>query len=322
MINSDYKSAPTPANNADRKAALLLFGLGYTGAAIAALAAEAGWRVIATSRAPDRLRPPRGVELIPFEAASSHLSGVTHVLETAPPGEDGDPALARHGTALAEATALRWAGLLSTTGVYGDRGGAWVDEHTEPAPTGPRGARRLHAEREWATAFARAAVDLFRVAGIYGPGRSPFAEIIAGRARRVDKPGHRFGRIHRDDIARAVLAAMTQDRAPGARALNLTDDEPVESAEATAEAARPARPAAAANGPVRTGVADDVAYGAQLLGREPPGRQPRHAGRPRDHMALSQLPGGATRHPRAGARGGLVGVAPGPKDARAGGRRP
>ncbi|MDT7952589.1 MAG: SDR family NAD(P)-dependent oxidoreductase [Acetobacteraceae bacterium] len=216
----------------------MIFGLGYTGTAIAQGAIAAGWRVIATSRSPAGKHPPNGVDLVAFDAAGPAIGEATHVLETAAPDAHGDPALARHGPALAAAPNLRWAGLLSTTGVYGDRGGGWVDEATPPAPTGPRGAKRLEAEQQWAQAFSRCAVDLFRVAGIYGPGRSPFAEIRAGRSRRVDKPGHRFGRIHRDDIALAVLAAMRQARAPGVRVLNLNDDLPVESAEATAEAAR------------------------------------------------------------------------------------
>lgn len=243
MTNPEYKTGAPRANtaeatNADTPGRLLLFGLGYTGMAIADLAARAGWIVVATSRQTDRLRSPPGVALIAFDEADAYLPSVTHVLETAAPDEHGDPALRRHGAALAEAPALRWAGLLSTTGVYGDRDGGWVDEDTPPAPTGPRGARRLEAERQWAEAFRRCAVDLFRLAGIYGPGRSPFAEIRAGTARRVDKPGHRFGRIHRDDIAHAVLAAMAQASGKRLRVLNFTDDEPVESAEATAEAAR------------------------------------------------------------------------------------
>ena len=216
---------------------LLIFGLGYTGTAIAAAASRAGFRVIATSRRPGLLRPPGGVELIGFEAAGAALPDTTHLLQTAPPSEDGDPALHRFGAALAAAPRLRWAGLLSTTGVYGDRGGDWVDEDTAPAPTGPRGARRLAVEQAWAGAFRRCAVDLFRVAGIYGPGRSPFAELRAGRARRVDKPDHAFGRIHRDDIAAAAVAAMGQERAAGVRVLNLADDVPATSAEVIGEAA-------------------------------------------------------------------------------------
>ena len=219
------------------KGCLLLFGLGYTGAAIAAAAWQAGMRVVATSRRPESVTPPQGVELIAFAAADAALPEATHVLQTAPPNEDGDPALHRFGPALAAAPALRWAGLLSTTGVYGDRGGARVDEDTPPAPTGPRGRRRLEVETAWRAAFARCAVDLFRVAGIYGPGRSALDELRAGRARRIDKPGHVFSRIHGDDIVRAVLAAMRQDRERRPRVLNLADDEPAPSADVVAEAA-------------------------------------------------------------------------------------
>ena len=235
MTNSEYRTSASPANQVG---CLLVFGLGYCGTAIAAGAVAAGYRVIATSRTPQGKRPPAGVELIAFDQAQAAIAAATHVLETAAPDEHGDPALARYPDDLGAAPALRWAGMLSTTGVYGDRGGGWVDETTPPAPTGPRGTKRLEAEQQWSAAFGRCAVDLFRVAGIYGPGRSPFAEIRAGRGRRVDKPGHRFGRIHRDDIASAVLAAMGQARDPGVRVLNLNDDLPVESAEATAEAAR------------------------------------------------------------------------------------
>ena len=236
MTSAEYLTPPHPAN--DPRPQLLVVGLGYAGSALAELAAEGGWRVLGTSRAPESApKPPPGVELIAFARAGDILPRTTHVLQTAPPGEQGDAALAQHGAALATGP-LRWAGLLSTTGVYGDRGGSWVDEDTPPAPTGPRGERRLAAELQWAAAFARCPVDLFRVAGIYGPGRSPFAELRAGRGRRVDKPGHLFGRIHRDDIAGAVWAAMRQERAPGARVLNLNDDEPAANAEVVAETAR------------------------------------------------------------------------------------
>jgi len=217
---------------------LLVFGLGYTGTAIAARAAGAGWRVTATSRDPARLRPPDGVALIPFTDAAPAVLAATHIVQTAAPAEDGDPALARYTAEVAAAPDLRWAGYLSTTGVYGDRGGGWVDEDTPPRPGNDRGVRRIAAEDAWRAACARCAVDVFRVAGIYGPGRSAFDDLRAGQARRVLKPGHLFGRIHRDDIAAAVLAAMSQDRPAGARVLNLADDEPASSADVVAEAAR------------------------------------------------------------------------------------
>jgi nucleoside-diphosphate-sugar epimerase len=222
---------------------LLVFGMGYTGTAIAARAAGQGWQVTATSRDPGNLRPPPGVALIPFMDAAPSVLTATHLVQTAAPGAEGDPALARFGGEVASAPDLRWAGYLSTTGVYGDHGGGWVDEDTLAQPGNSRGQRRVAAEDEWRAACARCAVDVFRVAGIYGPGRSAFDDLRAGTARRVDKPGHLFGRIHRDDIAAAVVTAMAQDRrtlgeGDGVRILNLADDEPAASADVTAEAAR------------------------------------------------------------------------------------
>jgi nucleoside-diphosphate-sugar epimerase len=216
---------------------LLILGLGYAGAAIARSALEAGWSVRAALRDPARAGLP-GLAVLPFARAGEALATATHLLAVAPPGEDGDPALAAHGPAIAAAPALRWIGYLSTTGVYGDRAGGWVDEATPPAPGSERARRRLAAEGQWAGLAGARAVDIFRLAGIYGPGRSAFDELRAGRARRVVRPGHCFGRIHRDDIARAVLAAAAEARGAGARILNLADDEPAESAAVVAEAAR------------------------------------------------------------------------------------
>ncbi len=181
-----------------------MFGLGYTGRAIAAAAHEAGFAVTGTSRDPARRQPPEGVALVPYDAAG--IAAATHVATTIPVGEAGDPVLGRYGSALAASSSLRWAGYLSTTGVYGDRGGGWVDEDTEPAPASPRTRRRRAAELAWSG--LPCAVDLFRVAGIYGPGRSAFDALRSGAAHRIVKPGHQFGRIHRDDIAQAVVAAM------------------------------------------------------------------------------------------------------------------
>jgi nucleoside-diphosphate-sugar epimerase len=126
---------------------------------------------------------------------------------------------------------------LSTTGVYGDRGGAWVDEATPPAPSADRSRRRLAAEEAWRAAASGRSLDLFRLAGIYGPGRSAFDDLRAGQARRVVQPGHAFGRIHVADIAGGIMAAIARP-APGTRVLNFSDDEPAESAVVTAEAAR------------------------------------------------------------------------------------
>ncbi len=217
---------------------LIIAGLGYAGRAVAEAASAAGWRVIGTSRQPEAVRAPFGVEMISFDAAGPAFAAATHWLITTPPDEAGDPVLRRHAATLASGK-QRWIGYLSTTGVYGDRGGGTVDEATPPAPGQPRSQRRLAAEEAWRAARpAGAALDLCRVGGIYGPWRAPFAELRAGVARRVVKPGHSFSRIHRDDIAHAVMAAISNPPEPGCRVLNFVDDEPADSAAVMAEAAR------------------------------------------------------------------------------------
>ncbi|GGG19314.1 NAD(P)-dependent oxidoreductase [Caldovatus sediminis] len=224
---------------------LLIFGLGYAGTAVARCAARRGWRVAGTARDPARRRAgaPEGVQVVAFAEAAPALARATHLLVTAPPGEEGDPVIAAHRDAILAAPAIVWIGYVSTTGVYGDRKGGQVEEITPPAPTEDRSRRRLAAEEAWralAAAMAgRPALDLLRAGGIYGPGRSPFDALRAGTARRVIKPGHAFGRIHRDDLARAVLAAAARPPAPGrARVLHLVDDEPAEPATVIEEAAR------------------------------------------------------------------------------------
>jgi nucleoside-diphosphate-sugar epimerase len=212
------------------QARLVVFGVGYCGAAVLAAAQAAGLSVLGITRQTDAA------------TARAALAQASHVLSTVPPVDSHagglDPILSLHAADLAQAPALRWVGYLSTTGVYGDRGGDWVDEATVPTPQSPRAARRVAAEAEWSRLGDRCAVDLFRLGGIYGPGRSAFDELRAGRARRVIKPGHAFGRIHRDDIVQAVLAAIHQPRAAGVRVLHLVDDEPAESATVIEEAAR------------------------------------------------------------------------------------
>jgi nucleoside-diphosphate-sugar epimerase len=217
---------------------LVVAGLGYSGIAVARAAVAAGWRVSGTVRDPGHVAPPDGVAVVAFEAAGEAISAATHLLVTTPPGEAGDPVLAAHAEAIRAAPGLRWIGYLSTTGVYGDRGGAAVDEATPPAPGQARSRRRLAAEQAWAALACGRALDLFRVGGIYGPGRSSIDDLREGTARRTIRPGHLFGRIHRDDIALAVLAAMRQAPPPGPRVLHLVDDEPAESAAVVEEAAR------------------------------------------------------------------------------------
>lgn len=209
------------------QANLLIIGRGYTGAAILEYARRAGWPARVTSRG-------GAADSVAFDDPAL-LSGVTHLVVTAPPGPAGDPVWARHGAAL-RAAPLRWVGYISTTGVYGDRQGGWVAEDTPPAPGQERSRRRLAAEEQWRA--LPCAVDIFRTGGIYGPGRSALDDVAAGTARRVVKPGHAFGRIHRDDIARAVLAAATRPGPTGTRILHLVDDEPSEPADVTLEACR------------------------------------------------------------------------------------
>lgn len=218
--------------------ALVVFGLGYSGRAIAAAARAAGWPVVVVSRSADQAS---GVPIVPFADPAPALAHATHVVLTAAPAEAGDPVLAAHAKALAGAPNLTWIGYLSTTGVYGDRGGAWVTEAEAPAPSKPQSVARRAAEEAWAAFAARrgAALDLIRLAGIYGPGRSPFDDLRAGRARRIVKPGHAFNRIHVADIAGLVLAAAAHPGEAGrARILHGADDEPAPQAEVVAEAAR------------------------------------------------------------------------------------
>jgi nucleoside-diphosphate-sugar epimerase len=212
---------------------LLIFGLGYSGRAIATLAAHQGWQVTVTSRTP---RPEPGFTVIPFDDAAPAIAATTHIVVTAGPDEAGDPVLRRHEPALRAAPGLRYIGYLSTTGVYGNRDGGWVDEDTPPAPTSPRAQRRVAAEAAWSD--FPCAVDIFRLAGIYGPGRSMFDDLREGAARRVVKPGHLFGRIHRDDIAAGVMAAIARNPGPGVSIFNFSDDEPAASADVVVEAAR------------------------------------------------------------------------------------
>src|SRR3954469_17212555 len=217
---------------------LFIFGLGYSGLEIARLARAGGWTVAGTVRDPDKARQytAEGIETHLFDGtaplARAVLATASHVLCTIAPGGTGDPALKACASLLREA---RWFGYLSTTGVYGDAGGGWVDETTPAKPGLPRSAARLGTERAWQTRAleAGAALDIFRLPGIYGPGRSAIDQVKAGTARRIDKPGQVFSRIHVADIANTVLAALTKSR--GA-IYNVADDLPAPTAEVIAYA--------------------------------------------------------------------------------------
>jgi len=213
--------------------ALFCFGLGYTAGVLARTLTADRWPVVGTRRASDPgAAASEGVELLPFDRAHplpdvrARLAEATHILSSVPPDERGDPVLEVHAGDIAAARNLRWIGYLSTTGVYGDRGGGWVDETASLLPTGERGRRRVAAENQWLDLWCRhgAPVHVFRLAGIYGPGRNALDAVRAGTARRIVKPGQVFSRIHVADIARVLGASMAKPR-PGA-IYNVCDDDP------------------------------------------------------------------------------------------------
>jgi nucleoside-diphosphate-sugar epimerase len=171
----------------------------------------------------------------PLEPAA--FAGVTHVLVSVPPDEAGDPVFDSHRDEIAAIPGLVWLGYLSTTGVYGNRDGGWVDESSEVRPSGARGRRRAAAEAAWLdlSRGRNVPVHVFRLAGIYGPGRSAFDALRAGTAKRIDKPGQVFSRIHVEDVANVLMASIARAR-PGA-VYNVCDDEPAASADVIAHAA-------------------------------------------------------------------------------------
>lgn len=225
---------------------LFCFGLGYSADALARRLKNDAWNVSGTATTPDGVADlrQRGFGAHLFDGTRSSSDGVavlgraSHVLVSIPPGPSGDPALVYHRADMAAAPNLRWIGYLSTIGVYGDHSGAWVDETTPAHPTAERSRRRAAAEADW-LAFGRATgrqVQVFRLAGIYGPGRSPIDAVRNGSARRIVKPGQVFNRIHVEDIASVLLAAMS---GRGTETIyNVTDDEPAPPQDVVAFAAQ------------------------------------------------------------------------------------
>jgi len=216
---------------------LLSLGHGYSAQALGRLLRPKGWRIIGTTRSAagaEALRA-QGVEPLiwPGEPLAPALSQATHLLSSIAPDEAGDPVLRAHGAEIAAAP-LTWAGYLSTTGVYGDHQGAWVDEDTPLTAGTRRGQWRIAAEAEWRALGLP--LHIFRLAGIYGPGRGPFAKVRDGSARRIVKPGQVFSRIHVEDIAQ-VLAASIARPAPGT-AYNVCDDDPAPPEDVIEHAAR------------------------------------------------------------------------------------
>ncbi|MBO42452.1 MAG: NAD(P)-dependent oxidoreductase [Rhodospirillaceae bacterium] len=214
---------------------LFCFGLGYSAERLARdlIDSDNGWTVAGTSRSEEKTECLNkiGVKTLffngeqPISRVEKWLESATHLVISAPPGPQGDPVLRYHKDDIAQLSNLEWVGYLSTTGVYGDRKGEWVDETAELTPTSPRGVRRVAAECAWMDLWCahQVPVHLFRLAGIYGPGRNALETVRSGRARRIDKPGQVFSRIHVDDIAQ-ILKASIENPNPGA-SYNVCDDE-------------------------------------------------------------------------------------------------
>lgn len=233
---------------------LFCFGCGYSALVLAKRFVTRGLAVAGTCRTEEKAARLREAGIEPFvfgdgaplADAEAALAGITHLLISAPPGETGDPVLAAHREVLARlAPKIEWAGYLSTTGVYGDRQGGWVTEETPLDPAVARSDRRAAAEREWQQLARESGLPLhvFRLAGIYGPGRNQLQSVADGTAKRIVKEGQIFSRIHVEDIANVLEASMARPN-PGA-VYNVCDDEPAPAPE-------------------------PVTYAAELLGVEPP----------------------------------------------------
>lgn len=232
---------------------ILILGLGYSAGFFARAALARGWEVTGTVRSAEKAgRLSReGIRTLVFDgfAVSSALGKAVAeadaVLVSVQPAEDGDPAHGPLRAALAAAPNLRWIGYLSTIGVYGDQSGAWIDEATPPAPTNARTRQRVAIEEAWLELGRNTGkpVQIFRLSGIYGPGRNAITKLRSGTANRLIKPGQVFNRIHVDDIAGVLMASLAQPR--NGAVYNVTDDEP---------------------GPPQ----DVIAFAAELIGLEPP----------------------------------------------------
>jgi dTDP-4-dehydrorhamnose reductase len=230
---------------------LFCFGLGYSARHLAAKLEDEGWHIAGTARSAE------GVERIqdlgytgyvfdgqsaskgagPSQGAGPAVRRASHILISAPPDNNGDPVLRYHADDIAHSTA-EWIGYLSTIGVYGDHGGGWVDEETPATPSSERSRRRALAEQQWLD-FAKSSgkrVELFRLAGIYGPGSSAIEGLRSGATRSIVKKDQVFNRIHVEDIARTLIAAFSR---PQRHAIyNVTDDEPAPPQDVNAYAAQ------------------------------------------------------------------------------------
>lgn len=220
------------------KNSLLIFGLGYTAQALARDLKGEGWRIVATVRSKEKQAELKklGFEIYRFDSKDIRNSDVevlekaigeaTHILHSMPPGSEGDPLIKPFGAHFANAARLKWFGYLSTVGVYGDHRGQWVEEGDVLKARSARSRARVAAEFAYLAMEAEhdLPVHVFRLAGIYGPGRGPLEKLKAGKARRIVKPGQVFNRIHVEDIVQVLRASIARPN-PGA-IYNVVDDEP------------------------------------------------------------------------------------------------
>jgi len=213
---------------------LFCFGLGYSALELSHRLTPQGWSIAGTSTSAAGTAHLKALGFDAYQldggahvpALDAGLARVTHVLVSAPPETSGDPILRCYAHALERAPHLKWIGYLSTIGVYGDHQGRWVDENTPVTPGSERSRRRVVAETEWLDFASKTgkAVQIFRLAGIYGPGRSAIDSVRDGSARRIIKSDQVFNRIHVTDIAGVLEAAIARPVAE--KVFNVTDDEP------------------------------------------------------------------------------------------------
>jgi len=208
---------------------LLCFGMGYTARALVASLESGNWQVTGTVHDDE---VGADYDQVSFTNAETALAAASHILISTPPGGAGDPVFARYAEQLAASKNLEWIGYLSTTGVYGDTGGALANETAACEPTSDRSRWRLDAEKAWQD--LKIPLHIFRLAGIYGPGRSSFDQVRAGSARRIERPGYKFSRIHVEDAANILRASMAAPKPGGI--YNVCDDEPATQAEVVAYA--------------------------------------------------------------------------------------
>jgi nucleoside-diphosphate-sugar epimerase len=225
---------------------LFAFGLGYSARALAARLSSRGWQIAGTARDEANIARlgERGYQIARFAGEPGNreiarlLQGATHILHSVPPTQDGDTVLTHYREQIADLGSVKWIGYLSTVGVYGDQKGRWVDESTDPRPNSERTEARVEAEQAWLRFGEETGVpvQVFRLAGIYGPGRCVFDKLKAGTARRIKKDGQLFSRIHVEDIASVLEASIAHPR-DGA-IYNVADDEPAAPDEVVAYAAK------------------------------------------------------------------------------------